>query len=181
MAVSQRDERIPGLRDLLHRALLSAGEGLSAASALALVVVMFAFRWYGTVALPRAAQQAGMSSAENAWHALAVVRWLMLLTVLGALAGALVLTVPRLETVRLWSTSTLAGLATLTAAVLAYRVLIDPPAAAAVVDVKLGGYLGLLCSVGIALGAHDSLRRERDRLRSVRLRSDRLRSVTDAR
>ena len=55
----------------------------------------------------------------------------------------------------------LVSLAGLTTALLIFRVLIDPPAPSSVVDVKLGGFLGLLSGVGILIGAVDALRGER--------------------
>ena len=68
---------------------IHTGELISAASALLLVPIMFALEWYGVVGLPRA-RRSGITTAENAWRALTMVRWLMLLTIVVAL-GAVVL------------------------------------------------------------------------------------------
>jgi hypothetical protein len=44
---------------------------------------------------------------------------------------------------------------------LGYRVLINPPNPHAIVDVKIGAYLGLLAALGIAVGGLESWREER--------------------
>jgi len=49
-------------------------------------------------------------------------------------------------------TRLVAGLGSLTSALLIYRVLIELPAGAKVIDQKLGAVLGLGCAVGVALG-----------------------------
>ena len=146
---------------LRGRPWLAPGELLSAACAIALLVSMFAVRWYGTVGPPRGPEGSGLSSAENAWHGLTVLRWLMLLTVFAAL-GSLVLHASQRSRPRpLETAGVLVALAGLTTVLLIFRVLIDPPAPSSVVDVKLGGFLGLLSGVGILIGAVEALRGER--------------------
>jgi hypothetical protein len=58
-------------------------------------------------------------------------------------------------------TLVVAGLGAACGALLFFRVLVSPPAPHAVVDVKLGGVLGLLSALGIALGGFEALRWER--------------------
>jgi hypothetical protein len=145
---------------LRGRPWLAPGEMLSAASALALLVSMFVLGWYGTVGPPRGPEGSGLSSAENAWHGLTVLRWLMLLTIVAVL-GSLVLHARRCSRPRPLETAwVFVSLAGLTTAGLIFRVLIDPPTPSSVVDVKLGGYLGLISGVGILIGALDALRGE---------------------
>ena len=59
----------------------------------------------------------------------------------------------------------------LTAALLAYRVLIDPPMPTEIVDQKLGAYPGLLCAIGIAVGGYESVHDQRKSGRTVVRRS----------
>jgi hypothetical protein len=128
------------------------GELISAAGALALLVLMFAFEWYGVVGIPGRSQ---ISTAENAWNALTVTRWLMLLTIFVAL-GSLILHASQRDHGAITNTSgAIAILGTLTACVLTYRVLINPPSPATIVDQKLGAYLGVLSAIAIALGGFD--------------------------
>ena len=58
---------------------------------------------------------------------------------------------------------TITALGALTSVLLIYRVLIDLPAPAAVVDQKLGAYLGILSAIAIAIGGYDALRTRRAR------------------
>jgi hypothetical protein len=63
-----------------------------------------------------------------------------------------------------------AALGTLTAVLLAFRVLIDLPSPDRVVDQKLGAYLGLLAAVAIAYGGYESIREQRARVRAAMYR-----------
>jgi hypothetical protein len=62
-------------------------------------------------------------------------------------------------------------LGALSAASVAYRVLISLPAPTEVLDQKLGAVLGVFSAVGIAVGGFDSLREERARSRRLEQRS----------
>ncbi len=132
-----------GLRSSVRR-----GELVSSVGALALLVFMFVFAWYGVAGIPG---RSAVVSTEDGWHGLTIIRWLMLLTIAVALGAH-----------RLRNGSTfVAALGTLTALLLTYRVLIDLPSSQAVVDQKLGAYLALLSAFAIALGGYDSLRAQR--------------------
>jgi hypothetical protein len=125
---------------------------------------MFAFEWYGVDGIPgRTAVGAGLVSSENAWHGLAVIRWLMLLTIVLALASAAIHvwhpSRVRVAEVRLG----LLLLGALTAVLVLVRVLIALPSPDRVVDQKLGAVLGLICAWGIALGSYESVREQRAR------------------
>ncbi len=134
------------------------GELVCAGAALALLVLMFATAWFGVDGIPGRSE---LSTAENAWHGLTYVRWIMLLTILVSI-GSLFLHASQVTHGAETDTSTaITVLGTLTAIALAYRVLIDLPSPASVVDQKLGAYLGLLCAVAIAIGGYDALRAAR--------------------
>jgi hypothetical protein len=131
------------------------GELVSAAGAVVLLALMFLAEWYGVDGIPGRSQ---VSSAENAWHGLTVVRWLMLLTIVAALGSLLIHATQRNHGVQTETAGVVAVLGTLTAVVLTWRVLIVLPSPAAVVDQKLGAYLGVLSAYAIALGGYDSIR-----------------------
>jgi hypothetical protein len=141
-----------------HRA--PKGELISAGAALLLVIVMFAFKWYGMDGIPG---RSALYRTVNAWHSLSIVRWLMLATVLAALLT------PLAHALRGWARHGLdAGLAVtllaaITAVLLVYRVMIALPSARAMLDQKLGAYLGLLATVAIALASYDGFRVARGR------------------
>jgi hypothetical protein len=139
----------------------SEGELISAASAAILLVSLFALAWYGVVGRPRTAERSGLDSAVSGWRELNGVRWMILVTAVVAIA-ALVLH----ATQRSHGTATNTGLlvtalGTVAAGLLANRILIDLPSPDTVVDVKLGGFVGLLAALGIAAGGYDTLRAER--------------------
>jgi hypothetical protein len=162
VAVASEDPPRPAPR-------IRRGALLSSVSALGLLVVMFAMKWYGVAGVPDpSAARPAVSTAVNAWNGLSVVRWVMLATVLATL-GSLALRASQRSHGTQTDTSTLvATLGAITAALLVYRVLIDPPSPDEVLDQKLGAILGLLLACGVALGGWESLReRNQPRRRHV--------------
>src|SRR5438067_12778929 len=65
---------------------IHTGELISAASALALLPIMFLLEWFGTVGLPRS-RRSGLETAETAWRGLTYTRWVMLLAIAVALGS----------------------------------------------------------------------------------------------
>lgn len=132
---------------------------VSVTSAVLLLGVMFALAWYGGDGIP--GRTSRLVYTENGWAALTLVRWLMLFTILAAMGAALLHLSQRSHGARTDTGLAIALLGSLTAAVLIYRVLIDLPSANQIVDQKLGGFLGVLCALGIAYGGLESIRAER--------------------
>lgn len=147
----------------VHRGALT-----SAVSALLLLASMFLTKWYGVAGVvdPSAARPA-RSGAENAWNGLSVVRWVMLVTILVALGSVALRASQRRHGTKTDASRLVAGLGSLTAALLAYRVLIVLPGSAEVIDQKLGALLGLLCAIGVALGGYESMLEQRLRARTT--------------
>lgn len=145
------------------RVALTRGEVIAAVSAVLLLILMFAAQWYGVAGIPGTSAHAQAVGTENAWSGLTVVRWAMLLTILAALASTVMhaTRVPR-TTVALVRLA-VAGLGSLTALLLTYRVLIDLPSPSDVVDQKLGAVLGVVCAYGIAVGGFEAIREQRAR------------------
>lgn len=142
------------------------GEVISTASALLLVPIMFGLEWFGVVGVPQV-RRAGITSTEDAWNGLSVLRWLMLLSIVLALGAVVLHASQRGHGARTDTGVVVAGVGTLTAVLVGYRVLIDLPNSSSVVDVKLGGFLGLLAVIGIALGGWESWREERARVEGL--------------
>jgi hypothetical protein len=140
---------------------LTHGELLSAASALLLTIAMFGLEWFGVDGIP--GRTPSLAGAENAWHGLTLVRWVMLLTVAAALGSPLLHASQRSHGAATNTSLGVAALGTLTAALLVYRVLIDLPSSDQVVDQKLGAFIGVMCALGIALGGYESMREDRSR------------------
>jgi cytochrome b561 len=148
------------------------GELIGTASALALLVLMFGMPWYGVAGVPgSSATRAATATAENAWEALTVLRWLMLATIVVTVASAVLHLTQRRHGTQTDTSLLLTVLGALTAALVTYRVLISLPAPAEIVDQKLGAVLGVFSALGIAFGGFDSLREERARARRLVQRS----------
>jgi hypothetical protein len=153
-----------------------SGEVISASSALLLALTMFALEWFGKVGVP-ALRRSGTTGAENAWNGMMLVRWLMLVTILFALGCVVLHARQRGHGTRTATGAPVAALGTLLAVFVAYRVLLVPPSADSVVDIKLGAFLGLLATIGIALGGLESAREERAHRDDVVQRSRKTRAV----
>ncbi len=144
---------------------LTRGELVSAGCAVVLLVLMLVLAWYGVDGMPgRPGSHGHATATETGWQGLTGVRWLVLLTVLFALATLAVHAVgPARQTVaglRL----TLLALGSATALALITRVLLDLPSSGRVVDQKLGALVGMLAGLGVAYGALDAVREQRARL-----------------
>ena len=147
---------------------IRVGALVSATSALALLVIMFATEWYGVAGVPDpSAVRPAVSTAENAWHGLTVTRWVLLATIVASI-GAVVLHASQRGHGNKTDTSLIvAALGALSAGLLVWRVLIELPAGNRVIDQKLGAFLGLLCALGIAWGGYEAIREQRARVRAA--------------
>lgn len=149
-----------------QRLRLRQGALITAGSALVLLVVMFATKWYGVNEIPgRVATRRQVTHAANAWNALAIVRWLMLVTIIVAIGTVLLHGSQRSHGAKTNTGALVAVLGTITVIVLIYRVLIDLPSPNSIVDQKLGAIIGVLAAIGIAVGGYQSMLEERARAR----------------
>jgi hypothetical protein len=140
---------------------LRAGEIAAGVSGLLLAVFMFALPWYGLKrALAPTASSLGISTSFDGWHALSHVRWLVLLTVIAALALAYFQAASRAPAIPVTISVIATVLGAITVLALIYRVLINVPGPANLVDVKPGAYLGLVTAIGVLVGAFVSMREE---------------------
>jgi hypothetical protein len=140
---------------------IHTGELASAAGAVLLLVLMFATAWYGVDRPPGKASGAERTSAADAWNSLPVLRWLMMLTIIVAIGSLVLHITQRSHGVNTDTAGTVTLLGFVTALLVAYRVLIDLPSSSSIVDQKLGAYLGMLATFGIALGGYHALRASR--------------------
>jgi hypothetical protein len=151
---------------------IERGELISAVSAALLLVLMFATEWYGAAGVPEgSATRPATSTAENAWDALTVLRWLMLATIAVSLGAAILHLTQRAHGAKTETGLVVTVLGAVTAVLLFYRVLISLPQPTEIIDQKLGAVLGLLCAIGIAVGGFESLRAERARARRLQQES----------
>jgi hypothetical protein len=141
------------------------GELVGALSALLLTLDVIALKWFGVIrapVIPGVPQPT--TDGESAWSALGAIRWLLLVTVLAAVALPVIYGVARGRLSSAAPAGLVTVLASLLTALLCYRVLIALPAGSRVLDQKLGAVLGVLCSLGIAIGGYDATTTMRDRI-----------------
>lgn len=140
------------------------GELVSALCALALAVDLFATSWYGVAGVPDpSAARPAISTAENGWDGLTVVRWVILTTVATALGSVILHASQRGHGTKTDTSQLVTALGCVTSVLLVYRVLIRTPAPSVVIDQKLGAILGVLLALGIAWGGYESIREQRAR------------------
>lgn len=182
MATSMTDERTAPPSEAAVAAepapppQVRVGELLSAASALVLLVVMFTTEWYGVAGVPDPSYaRPAISSAENGWDGLTVIRWVLLATILVAIGSVFLHASQRAHGTKTDTSRLVAALGALSSALLIYRVLIALPGDGSVLDQKLGAFLGLLGGLGIAWGGYESMIEQRARAGAGAARSRRRR------
>jgi len=122
---------------------LRRGEWIAGTSALVLLACLLLLQWYGSL---------------NGWHGLTHLRWLVLLTILAALALVYSQASRRAPAIPVTMSMIVTVLAGVDAIALVYRVLIDPPGGAS--SAHAGAYLGLVSALALAYGGYRSMRTE---------------------
>ncbi|MGI8714992.1 MAG: hypothetical protein ACR2NR_17785 [Solirubrobacteraceae bacterium] len=158
------------------------GELTSSASALVLLIVLFATKWYGVAGVPDpSAARPAVSTAETGWEGLELVRWVVLVTALGALGTVLLHASQRRHGAKTDTSRLILGLGLLSSVLLIYRVLIVLPTGGRVIDQKFGALVALACALGVALGGHQSIAEHRLRAKTVQQRSRRRSGIASGR
>jgi hypothetical protein len=144
-----------------ERSRLRSGEVIAGVAAVVLLLSVFLLPWYGlTGAIAPVAARLGVSTSVNGWQSLTSLRWLMLVTILAALALVYLQGTRRSPALPASFSLLVMLLGGFTALALIYRVLINVPGNNAVVDQKIGGFIGLISGCAIAYGGYRSLREE---------------------
>jgi hypothetical protein len=174
MATATTDQQAPATGDeaaggpSARAPRIRVGALVSATSALALLVIMFAMEWYGVAGVPDpSAVRPAVSTAENGWHGLTVTRWILLATIVASIGAVVLHASQRAHGNKTDTSIIVAALGALSSVLLIYRVLIVLPTATRVIDQKLGAFLGLLCALGIAWGGYEAIREQRARVRAA--------------
>ena len=129
-------------------ARLRAGEWIDGAGAVLLIVFLFVPGWYSSK---------GGSATTDGWHGLTHLRWLLLVTIIVALALVWLQATRRAPALPVTCSLFAMLLGGLTVLALLYRVVLDPPGG---MSVEAGAYLGLLATAVMTYGAYRSLRTE---------------------
>jgi hypothetical protein len=158
------------------------GELISATSAVLLLALLFATKWYGVAGVPDpSAARPAISTVENGWNGLTAVRWLIVATIIVALGSVFLHASQRRHGTKTDTSRLVAAFGAVTSILLIYRVLIVLPAGSEVIDQKLGALLGLLCALGIAVGGCESIGEQRARAQTGGRRSRRKTRIASGR
>ncbi len=157
-----------------HAPQVRAGELVSAASALGLLIVLLAMKWYGVAGVPDPSYaRPAISTAENGWDGLTIGRWVIVATIIVALGTVFLHASQRAHGTKTDTSRVVTAFGGVTAVLLTYRVLIALPDGGRVIDQKLGAVLGLFCALGIAIGGLESIGEQRLRVALAAPRSRR--------
>ena len=124
---------------------LRSGELLAGASAVALLVLLFA-DWF---------------AGESAWETMTIARVVVVAAVLMALALVVLTITARPVATPVAAAVVTVGVAGLALALVVYRVVINEPGPNAIVELDPGAYLGLLAVLGVTAGAWRTIGDER--------------------
>ena len=140
---------------------LRSGEVIAVGSAVLLLVFLLVLPWYGLDApYSQPFERLGISTTTNGWNGLQHLRWLVLVTIVAALALGWFQAARKTPAIPVTLSVIVTVLGTLTTIALTYRVLIAQPEAGPHEGVRIGAYLGLLSAAGIAVGGFLSMRKE---------------------
>ena len=143
----------------IYRPHLRSGEVIAAGGALVLLGLMLLAPWYGLRgARLLSARSAQLSTSVTGWQAYGHLRWLVAVTVAGALALAVTQATRRSPAIPVALSVIDTVLGAVTTIWLAYRVLISAPGP----DLarRPAAYLGLVSLLALTAGAFRSLREE---------------------
>jgi hypothetical protein len=122
---------------------------------------MFLLPWYGIKSpFGPTAASLGLTTSLDGWNGLSHLRWLVLITILAALALVWLQAARRAPALPSSFSVIVTVLGLLTSLALVYRVLINVPGSGSLVERKVGGFVGLLASLAIFYGGYLSLREE---------------------
>jgi hypothetical protein len=122
---------------------------------------MFLMPWYGVKSpLGATAASLGGATSWDGWNGLTNLRWLVLITILVALALVWLQATRRAPALPVTFGVILIVLDLVTTLALIFRVLIDVPGASSIVERKVGGFVGIGASIAILCGAYLSVREE---------------------
>jgi len=160
---------------------LTLGEKIAAGSAIALFIFMF-FSWFGVEVSSGGLVEDVGGEGANAWDALDLIRFVLLLTIIAALAMAFIKANSTRVDLPLPLSAVVAGLGILSVLLILYRI-IDPPGEVGGADAlgleveitrEIGVFLGLIAAAGIAYGGFRAMQEEGTSFKDAgdRLRSD---------
>ena len=155
---------------------LRRGEQIAGVSGIALLLIMFIFDWF-TV---EAAGGLGPSFGGNAWDTMEIIRFILLLTALAAIALAVVRATQSNVDMPVALSAITAGLGILSVVLIIFRIISPPDGGVGdLIDVgrAIGVFLGLIAAAGVAYGGYLAMQEEGT---SFSAQGDRLQDRDDA-
>jgi hypothetical protein len=153
---------------------LRTGEKIAAAAAVLLFADMF-LKWYGVdlgEALGAFVSGAGGSASANAWERFEFTDVLLFLIIVATLVLVALRAAGRGPALPVPRSTIIAVLGAIAALWILWR-LINEPGPNGLVDVKVGGYLGLLFAAGIAFGGWRAMQEEGVTIQDARRQAER--------
>lgn len=147
------------------------GEMIAAASAIALLLIMFIFSWFGFADAPSGSDFDG----RNAWGSFSVIDLILFITIVAAIGAALMSANSQSVNLPVALSVVVAALGILSVLLILFRIIFPPDfgigdlanslGADSGADVpdngrKIGVFLGLLAAAGIAYGGYEAMRDE---------------------
>jgi hypothetical protein len=139
---------------------LRRSERISSISAIALLICMFLFKWYGVSVSGVAGID--ISESRSGWDVFTNSRWVWLITIIVALAGAAITTGALEFQSPIEPAPVTAGLGALSTLLILYRIVHHPLADVAGfhAGIKIGIWLALIAAGGIAYGGYLAMQEE---------------------
>lgn len=135
---------------------LGRGELIAGVSGAALLIVMFAFSWFG-VDLGEFGDLVGVEASANAWESFDFIDIILFITAVTAVGLAVATMMSANVGLPVAGSALTAGLGIISLILIAYRI-INPPGDG--LDREIGIFLGLLAAGGVAYGGYQGMQEE---------------------
>jgi hypothetical protein len=156
---------------------LRRSDQVTGVGAIALLIFLFVFKWYG-VSSSSSVGGASFSASANGWNAFTNSRWLWIITIIAALAAVWMKVAQRELQLPVQPGVIVAGLGALSTIFILYRIINHPTAGAsgtiagvhysASAGIKIGIWLGLIAAAAITYGGYLAMQEEGTSLTDVR-------------
>lgn len=145
---------------------LGRGELIAAVSAIALLLIMFIFSWFGVGGdLGDQASAAGEETGANAWEVFSLIDIVLFITILVAVGLAVMTANAQSVNLPVAASALTAGLGILSVVLILFRIIFPPgPDVPAGFEIEItrsiGVFLGLIAAGGIAYGGWKAMQEE---------------------
>jgi hypothetical protein len=146
---------------------LGRGEMIAAVSAVALLLIMFIFKWFGVEIDSGLGDLGTASVSANAWQSFGVIDLILFITIVVAVGLAVMKANQQSVNLPVAASALVAGLGILSVLLILFRIISPPDFGSGGVSIdglshtrKIGAFLGLIASAGIAYGGYLAMQEE---------------------